>query len=345
MTPRRHHSRLSGALGLALPLVLLVSLVMILSPPHQPPLPPGWQLWPEPGCTFALVRDGNDVLAGGSRGLFRIAPDGTVAAVRLPGLPPSVLVNALALDRDGTLWIGHSQGLTLCRGGRGTTLTPRDGLPYRSVQCLALTHDGAAWVGTQRGAARIPGSGPWTPETITVLRAADGLPHDVVSAITEDPDGGIWFGTSAAPAGGLARLCQGRWCRWTTADGLPHANVASLLTTRSGEVWAGCGLLNQGGAAIFRPHRDAWRLDRLLHGADLAGPRVRSLSQDRSGRLWLGAEAEGLTIVDRHRIVEMIPLRDFLTNGEVLVSVEDTDGRMWLGTPLGAVRLPPGLPR
>jgi len=99
---------------------------------------------------------------------------------------------------------------------------------------------------------------------------------------------------TAAPAGGLNRLEGGRWQHWTEADGLPHPNVTSILQARDGRVWVGLGLFQQGGCAVFRRGDDGrWALERCLPRSELAGPKVRSLCQDRRGRHWLGYESDG----------------------------------------------------
>jgi ligand-binding sensor domain-containing protein len=147
---------------------------------------------------------------------------------------------------------------------------------------------------------------------------------------------------TAAPAGGLNRLEGGRWQHWTEADGLPHPNVTSILQARDGRVWVGLGLFQQGGCAVFRRGDDGrWVLERCLPRSELAGPKVRSLCQDRRGRYWLGYESDGLTIRDESRTLRTVTPADGLPSWEATVICEAGDGAIWLATLSGVVRISP----
>jgi len=134
----------------------------------------------------------------------------------------------------------------------------------------------------------------------------------------EDGEGGLWFGTYGAPYGGPGRLKDGRWTYWAVEDGLPHPNITSLVLARDGRVWAGCGLYDRGGAAVFGASSGAWRLESVLPVPALAGPKVRSLYQDRSGRTWLGSEKDGLAIRQEDRTLRILRPADGLPEWEVM---------------------------
>jgi ligand-binding sensor domain-containing protein len=204
---------------------------------------------------------------------------------------------------------------------------------------MVAAADGHVWIATTAGAARLPPEEPWTGDRIETLTRADGLPHDLLSAVLEDREGGIWFGTHAAPAGGLSLLKGGRWRHWTLKDGLPHADIVCLLIDREGRLWAGCGLYDRGGAAVFVPGPDGWRMSGTLPVAEMAGPKVRSLWEDSAGRLWIGSEFDGLAVRFGDRTLRILTTDDGLAGQEIMAIAGTPDGAVWLGTIDGLTRI------
>jgi ligand-binding sensor domain-containing protein len=273
------------------------------------------------------------------RGLYRLSEDGTSTKVELPGTGGSVVVHALLRDTNGLLWAGHTFGVSIRADSGWITLGKSEGLPSSSVGALAATDDGFVWVGTEKGAVRLPMAGPWGEEAMRVLTTQDGLLHDLISAIVEDGEGGVWFGNHAAPEGGLSRLADDHWTNWTPREGLPHPNVTSLWAASDGRVWAGTGLFSEGGAAVFAKTDDEWRFERALPTEELAGPRVRSVFEDRKGRMWLGSEYDGLTIRHNRETIRFLTPNDGLPAWETMAIAQADDGAMWLGTLGGVVRI------
>lgn len=82
-----------------------------------------------------------------------------------------------------------------------------------------------------------------TPKGIFVLNAEkshwltmqDGLATDDTRVIIEDHNGDTWIGGY----GGLTRLHNGVFSRWTEAQGLPSNNVRSIMEDREGQLWVG----------------------------------------------------------------------------------------------------------
>jgi len=67
------------------------------------------------------------------------------------------VVNALALDLQGNLWIGTNQGVSRFDGQAFTTLTTQDGLFENNVYSIAIDHDGSKWFGTFGGISHYTG--------------------------------------------------------------------------------------------------------------------------------------------------------------------------------------------
>ena len=328
------------AVALAWIAAIVLGIVHISRPAPDPPAPPGWTIWRTPGPTRAVVLAGDGVFAGGLYGLFRLGDDGSAARVDVPGVKRP-FVNAMMLDGQDRLWVAHDGGVSVRSSAGWTTLTTEQGLPHDYVSAVVETSDGSIWLGTMRGAVRLPAHGPWGRDAMKVTTTEDGLIHSKVWAIAEDSERGMWFGTYAAPEGGLSRLSEGRWTQWIVADGLPHANVTSLLVTRGGVVWVGCGIYDEGGAATLDNHSDGWRLARTVPAEELAGPKVRSLCEDRDGRIWVGSEYDGLAVRRSGATLRILTPDDGLPAWEVMSVTEADDGAIWLGTGDGVVRLSP----
>jgi len=322
-------------------LAIALAFVYMSRPTPSPPPPPGWTIWRDPGATRAVALTDEGVFSGGFRGVFQLHEDGTATRVHLPATSGLVIVNAILLDRNGVLWAGHNQGVSVRVGADWETLNEKHGLPHPRVAALAVTKDGSIWLGTMEGAVRMPLAGPWNQDTMERLTVQDGLLHNIVSAVLEDGDGGLWFGNYAAPAGGVSRLKGEHWTHWTPRQGLPHPDVTSLMLAKDGRVWAGCGLYSEGGAAVFSGASGQWKLERTLPIEELAGPKVRSIHEDRKGRIWLGSEYDGLTIRHKNRTLRIVTPDDGLPAWEVMAVTEADDGTMWLGTLGGVVRMAP----
>ncbi len=145
-----------------------------------------------------------------------------------PGLAANYIQRLLA-SRDGSLWIGTSNGLTHFLKGAFRTYTTRDGLSNDGVSALCEGRDGSLWVGTGQGLNRLRNG------KVRVFQAADGLPDDSVKAVLEDRAGVLWVATE----GGLARLDGDRFTAYTSRDGLPGGPVTALAATPDGALWAG----------------------------------------------------------------------------------------------------------
>jgi ligand-binding sensor domain-containing protein/signal transduction histidine kinase len=273
---------------------------------------------------------------------------------------PETIVQALVQDRDGYLWVGTTGGLARFDGGRfiplndGTTQT----LSVNSFLCLLLSRDGTLWAGTEGGGLlHIASTG-----VIRAYAAPDGLTDAFVRSIYEDSGGRLWVGTDS----GLFLKEGDRLVRTDQSDtqgaldveaivedhehhilaggshlialgagqnkeiSLPGANsqnhVRSILTATDGTVWVGTisGLLRQVRGKFERVPE--------------ISSTVRSLHQTSDGTIWIGTIGKGLWAYRDGKLTS-IGDKGLLPIETVLSIFEDTDHRLWIGTPNGLVRL------
>ncbi len=290
------------------------------------PAQPGWHIIRPPIEVSALAIQDDVLWAGGRDGVTPIDLAAGTAGELLECDLPLVYVQALLVDDNGVLWIGHQAGLSHYDGQSCVTLDIADGLPDLRVNALYQDRTGRLWVGTWGGAAVRMG------ESWQIITAADGLAHDMVNVILEDSQGGMWFGSYVAPQGGVSVCTDGDCLTFSVQDGLQHNNISSIIEDDQGFVWVGTGLYNFGGAARFARLGDGWEIVETLEKSDgLAGEKVRSIFQDRYGSLWFGSEYDGLARLDASGWQILTP-EDGLSNPEIKIMLQDANGNLWIGT-------------
>ena len=151
----------------------------------------------------SIVQDGGEgvyYLAGGR--LRHRHPDGSDATVSGPGWPKDAEPLALAIARDGSLWVGGSHGLShLVLSGdriRSYAAIPVEDTGTTLIYAVMVDHRGWVWAGTALGISVYDGT-RWVS-----ANADQGLLSNDVnqSGIREDPDGSVWITTT----GGVSHL-------------------------------------------------------------------------------------------------------------------------------------------
>ncbi len=256
-------------------------------------------------------------VAGGT-GLYRFDGDRNIRWEPPPGQQlPSNLISCLLAARDGTLWIGTSNGLASWRDGK---LTHYEGLAKFYIFTMLEDRGGTVWVsgiGTPTGrlcaiqassvhcygedgnlgigvmglyedrkgnlwAAMVNGFWRWKPgppDFYSMPGAMDGI-----RAFIEGDDGGLLF----TGFGGIKRLMNGKIEPYSVPGNLQPLRVMRMLRDRDGGLWLGTW---DGG--IVHVHQG--RTDAYSNG--LTGIDVVALLEDHEGDIW-AATSEGL---DRFR--------------------------------------------
>jgi diguanylate cyclase (GGDEF)-like protein len=281
-------------------------------------------------------------VAAGNSGLVRLdlasgrwdrwARDGSSADDTAPA---ANTVRALALEKDGTLWIGGSGGLdrfdvkthhfTHHRGRE-------DGLPDPRVQTLLVDRHGTLWIGSWRGLARKAADGPI--ETLDL-----GIGDQLVTLLSETLDGRIIVGTA-----------QGR-LRALSPDGQPLPFSPGAQPGATSSVWPVMAMAQPDADELWfgdasglsrRRATDGSLIERLPAAGAATAPRsdVRALVRDASGTVWAGSYGGGLM---RH--VPSLPglsmVRESVTTASAALDVRRilqlSSGEVWLGTLAGGI--------
>ncbi len=169
-------------------------------------------------------------------------------------------VYAIAVDRDGALWLGTEGGVNRFDGRGWTTYTHRDGLGADPAVLPSKT-----------------AGEPPSPHHTTDYKGIGRANPNYVLAIAIDKAGAKWFGTWGA---GLSRFDGKRWQTFTQADGLGGNYIHALGVDRDGMLWAG----TDGGASWY--HNGRWRTYTTRDG--LLDNNVFSMAFDEHGVRWFG---------------------------------------------------------
>lgn len=195
------------------------------------------------------------------------------------------------------------------------------GLPQNTVHCVLQSREGFLWVGTYLGLARFDGvkfkhySLSNTPE----------LGSNGIYSIVEDREGGLWVGTNG---GGVARLHNNRWKRYTTAEGLVSNVVLRLYLDDRNRLWVG----TRGGLSCIENGKVM-----NVPGAELLKGRVvRTFAEDATGAIWVGA-AGGLFRFTSNRLEPFALSPSLGRIGNVFDLHVGPDAVLWMGTDVGLV--------
>lgn len=295
----------------------------------------GFQVIRPPHEVHALAIQGDTLWAGGQDGVVGIRLSRGEVYTTLSCDQSLDTTRALLVADDGSLWIGHTSGLSRKRGEDCHTFTKADGLPDNRVNALYQDPDGRIWVGTWGGAAVLTANG-WQ-----ALTSADGLADDMVNVIFQDHLGGMWFGSAVSPRGGLTWCWQKRCRVYNTQNGLVHNQINTIFEDQKHNIWIGAGFYDRGGANRLAFRQEQWVIEQSLSQKEgLAGNKVRSIYEDQQGILWFGSESDGLTRYDGSGF-KILTTANGLADQEVKAIVQDSAGSLWLGGLDGITRIQP----
>jgi ligand-binding sensor domain-containing protein len=198
------------------------------------------------------------------------------------GLPRAEVLS-VAVDGEGTVWIGTDQtGLFWQNGDRFAEYAPARELRQRRIDRICPTKSGDLWVTASGNLYRINKS----RGSVELLSAKNGLSGKSVTALTVDLLGRLWVGTRE----GL--ICLDNDTFYPIELPLhDHGGVTALFTDSHGMIWVGS---RNGGI---------WRV--------LADPKIRetefrplsvltdsrksalisAFCEDKEGDIWIGSDA------------------------------------------------------
>ncbi|MES2284880.1 MAG: two-component regulator propeller domain-containing protein [Bacteroidota bacterium] len=265
------------------------------------------------------------------------------------------VVWSIAEDKKGNLWFGTDGGgvsrydpsAKLRAGSESfTNFTTAQGLANNIV--LSITEDkaGNLWFGTYGGGvSRYDPSATLrrSTESFTNFTTAQGLVHNEVWSITEDKTGNLWFGTSR---GGVSRYDHSAKLRtgsesftnFTIAQGFTNNAVTNITEDKYGNIWFGTD--GGGGVSRYDPSAKfktgAEYFTNFTTAQGLANNTVSSITEDKTGNLWIGTNGGGVSRYDGKAFTNFTTVQGMANNVVSSIS-EDKSGHLWFGTEGGGM--------
>ncbi|HEX8271464.1 MAG TPA: triple tyrosine motif-containing protein [Longimicrobiaceae bacterium] len=240
------------------------------------------------------------------------------------------LVQAIARDRDGRLWVALTVEGVYRRSAAGAweRFGPRQGLDSVGATVITTDSAGRTWLGygTTRQVAMVVG------DSVRVLTAADGLAVGGVLAISVHGNR-VWVAGDSGVAALDPRRLAGRGGRRFAAlrlAGEPLRGVSGIVETADGELWLNGtdGVTRIPAAEVRRVLTDPdyrARYERFDHrdGIEPPAPQARPLPSavaGTDGRIWFTTRG-GVSWVDprrvpRNTVPPPVQLRAFTAGGQ-----------------------------
>ncbi|MCB1051870.1 MAG: GHKL domain-containing protein [Acidobacteria bacterium] len=249
---------------------------------------------PEPVVRSLLRTKNGTIWVGTESGLFKMDSIQTAQAMTPDQAP---IINVLLEDHLGRVWAGtYGQGLWLFSGSQEPLVfTHRDGDPdslsHDDIRSLFEDRSGLLWIGTRRGGLNKVNLKPSGFKHIR-KGSTSGLTHQEVSALYEDQTGRLWVGTN----GGGLHVCSPTKTTLIPIDLDPNhdannRNRINAIVEWQGFIWCGTE-----GAGLVKVDPKTHQFDsNPFVDKPLVHNRVRVLSVDGSGSLWIGTR-QGLNV-------------------------------------------------
>ena len=283
-----------------------------------------------------ITRDheGTIWISTADRGLNRLQKQFIKPLSIAEGLP-NTEVYPILQTRNGDIYVGTTEGLSVYRGGKFTdTLVKNPAGVKISVTALYEDDNGILWVGSTSGTFYRFENGAWK----THLIGDDAI----IWTINKDKLGVVRLGTDK----GLYEFRGDKLtAKYTTAEGLPSNDIKIIHEDREGAIWLG----TYGGLSVLSPdfsrqspNNEESRLKAGLKTFTtengLASNRVRSIYEDDQGTLWIGTYDGGLSRFADGKFVNYT-IENGLFNNGVFQILEDEQNNFWISCNKGIYRV------
>ena len=144
-----------------------------------------------------------------------------------------VTIKDIAEDKDGKIWIGHTDGISSVDGEKVMNYYESDGLISNDVWCITTDRNNQVWIGTIEGICKFDGKNfthfelPEGIKDTTVGVSSTKMIHNII----EDSEGRIWFSTN----GGVYIKDKNSLTNLSEKNGLNTPFVNEVIETQKGD--------------------------------------------------------------------------------------------------------------
>lgn len=276
---------------------------------------------------------------------------------------PEATIFSIAIDRDGTKWLGtYQHGLSSFDGNQcNAYLSSELQSYYYPKWCITIGADGAKWIGMSDGLICIKDDNfveytslnsslpegdifciavdynnkVWLGTYDNGLVSFDGTNWEVyntdnlaihsntIYAAGIDLDGNLWIGTKS---GEIARFDGSDWLVYDSTNSiLSNKAVTSVAFEKNGTKWFGTygGLVSLAGGVWTKYDTS---------NSELADNSIWKLAIDRQGKKWLGTVNQGLISFDGTNFTTYNTSNSGIPYNDILALAIDNQGTKWIGT-------------
>lgn len=255
---------------------------------------------------------------GTENGAFKLAGDSLIHMDNIKSEAGKIVtIKDIAEDKDGIIWVGHTDGISSINGALVTNYYKSDGLISNDVWCISSDGEGKIWIGTIESACVFDRKNFVNFELPEGIRDTTmGVSSTkMVHSILKDSKGTMWFSTNAGlfsysnntltnvsdkvgiPTHFVSKIVEdkkeGFWV--STSVGLFHLKgdtltnitekhfdvskgTGSVLVDSKGDIWFNCS------RSIYRLSGDKLTEYRIEEGN--YGPLTFQIYEDQQNRLW-----------------------------------------------------------
>ncbi|HEY7772330.1 MAG TPA: two-component regulator propeller domain-containing protein [Marinagarivorans sp.] len=246
-------------------------------------------------------------------------------------------INALAMDRQGFIWLASNNGLARFDGYQLVTFKhapgASNGLPSNLVNDLIVDSTGRMWAATQAGLSLFnPHNNTFKHYTVEPKYGV-GDEFNTLRSLHEDNDGQIWLGSAA----GLLRFDDQKQQLIPLSLSLPPGHISSQLSIAdiSSDVQNNLWLATASHGLVKVSRFTLQAQYNLAQTALLASKNhadVRSVMVDNSGLIWAGTYQGDLVAINRQGHVQHHYSQPPEERRDVIWSIiQDKQGRIWVG--------------
>jgi ligand-binding sensor domain-containing protein len=240
----------------------------------------------------------------------------------------SVTIKDISEDIDGTIWLGHTDGLSSIKNDTVKNYYESEGLIDNDVWCIEADQNGRIWVGTIGGCCVLQNGKfihielPLGKRDTMVGVSSPRMVQDIL----EDDEGSIWVSTNA----GLFKFIDSSFTEYSFQEGLETPFVHTLFQSKDQKLWVASR------KGLYQIRRKAVTNITDPHFVTQKG--IGSIAEDKEGKIWFVANQHELYTYYNDTLTE-INQSEF-GKGPVIFKIykDDTD-RLWFVGFGGAYRL------
>lgn len=308
---------------------------------------------------ISALHTGNNTVWVGSEGTVYRMTEKIPVKLAIPFIANARHINNIADDGKGLLYIATTEGLFAWNISAGShVVTPvTTALAGKDVHCAMPAADGDIWISLRdEKLLKYKADGTlsdYTPEGTQVSYQ--------VTALLQDNSGLIWFGTKTS---GLIKFRSEAFNYFPELEGLKRNDIYHIAESPDGRIYVGTGRdgvysydgkttrkfpanIERVSCLLFDKKKQLW----IAHSKGLIlssngtsvsrqfldGIRVRWLTEDSKGNVWIGTWEKGLYKYDGTTLRNFL-VEDGLPMNYVHAIKEDRKGNIWIGTGSGITR-------